>query len=126
MSQKKKENTKIRNAIAAELEKQFESVAEVYSKQMRLIEAYDWDEELATQVVEEGIKKYIDLYDYCTHDKTLVKTEDDFNKLLRVNLSFEPSEEQFEALKDLIDYSVKETVTLIKKQHGADDRENQN
>ena len=56
---------------------------------------------------EKVFKAFTDIYEYSKYDKKLVESNDDFLKLLRVNIP-DMSDTQFEAIYDLIDFKIKE------------------
>ena len=75
----------------------------------RLLEVCEWDEEVATALLEKGLKVYIDLYEYSQHDSSLIKGEEDFDRLFRINMGKEVLDEQLLAIKELIDTRLKQS-----------------
>jgi len=74
----------------------------------RLLEVCEWDEELASSLIKKSIDTYVDLYEYSKYDSELIKTEEDFKRLFEANVSVSITDEQAEALKDLLDARLKE------------------
>ena len=75
----------------------------------RLLEVCEWDEEEATSLLEKGLKVYVDLYEYSQHDSSLIKDEEDFDRLFRVNMGDDILDEQLLAIKELIDTRLKQS-----------------
>jgi hypothetical protein len=74
-----------------------------------LIEAFDWDEEIATKMFEKALDALFNLYEYSQYDKKLIKDNEEYLKLLRANIP-EMTDIQFTALHELLDFKMKEGV----------------
>jgi len=72
-----------------------------------LIEAFDWDEEVAIKMFEKALDALINLYEYSQYDKKLIKDNEEYLKLLRTNLP-EMTDTQFTALHELLDFKMRE------------------
>jgi hypothetical protein len=76
----------------------------------RVLETCEWDEEVTALLIAKGLQVYIDLYEYSQHDASLIKGEEDFDRLFRVNMGEDLREDQLTAVKELIDVRLKHTI----------------
>ena len=88
----------------------FNELAYAMSLHTRLIEVLEWDEDKAVEYFKAGLDVFLDLYEYCKYDKSMIKDEDDYRKLFKTNFPHPLSDEQFEALDVLVRYKVQERV----------------
>ena len=84
-------------------DKQFEEAAKSMSAMTALIEAAEWDEDRAYELFDSAFNALTTLYEYSLHDPTLVTDEGEYRTLLRVNMSVECSDLEFEAVMELLD-----------------------
>ena len=73
----------------------------------RLLEVCDWDEKVAEALIKKSLNVYTDLYEYSQYDAAAIQSEEDFERLFKVNMG-EITDNQVEALKDLLDERLKE------------------
>ena len=71
---------------------------ESYNLHTQLIEACDWDEDRAVELVKEGLDIYINLYEYAQYDSSLIQNNEDFERLLKANFTTNITTTQFKAL----------------------------
>tara|TARA_Y100000034_G_scaffold91107_1_gene109845 strand:+ start:489 stop:776 length:288 start_codon:yes stop_codon:yes gene_type:complete len=76
----------------------------------RVLETCEWDEEVTASLIARGLQVYIDLYEYTQHDTSLIKGEEDFDRLFRVNMGEGLSQDQLSAIKELIDVRLKQSI----------------
>ena len=66
-------------------------------------------------LVEDALATYLELYDYSQHDKQLIKNNDDFLRLLKINMKNETTDAEFFALHEVLDYKLKEGIAKVKR-----------
>jgi hypothetical protein len=103
-----------------ELEEAFSESAKQMSLRTQLVDACEWDEERAIQILNNTFKVYEDLYEYSKHDSDLIQSYPQFLDLVRINLN-ESLEEaatdtEFNAVLELIDHE----ITSIMEKYNAD------
>ena len=76
----------------------------------RVLETGEWDEDVATDLISKGLQVYVDLYEYSQHDASLIKGEEDFDRLFRVNMGPDLHDDQLTAIKELIDVRLKHSI----------------
>ena len=84
-------------------DEQFEEAAKSMSTMTALIEAAEWDEDRAYGLFDSAFNALTTLYEYSLHDPTLITDEEEYRRLLRVNMSMECSDAEFQAVMDLLD-----------------------
>ena len=80
----------------------FDDLAEEMSNMTELIEAFDWDEDLAVKMIETALEKIVNIYEFCKVDEGLVTDNEEFLTILKANLP-EITENQFDILMKVID-----------------------
>ena len=84
-------------------DEQFEEAAKSMSTMTALIEAAEWDEDRAYELFDSAFNALTTLYEYSLHDPTIITGEEEYRRLLRVNMSMECSDVEFQAVMDLLD-----------------------
>ena len=79
----------------------FADVALSFSNFMELVEACDWDENLAQELLTSSIDKLVDIIKFTEYDKSIIDSQDSLEALLRTNIQ-DVSDAQFNAIKKLI------------------------
>lgn len=97
-------------------DEQFREVAKSMSLVTALIEASDWDETRAFTIFEQAFESLISLYEYHQYDESLVQNKNDYKRLLRENIKLQITDQEFEAVLDLIDNKVREKAKQQSKQ----------
>ena len=88
----------------------FDELAEEMSNMTELIEAFDWDEDLAVSMIETALEKIVDIYEFCKIDEELVTNNEEFLTVLRANLP-KITDNQFDILMKIIDSKMLEMNT---------------
>lgn len=88
----------------------FDELAEEMSNMTELIEAFDWDEDLAVSMIETTLEKIVDIYEFCKIDEELVTNNEEFLTVLRANLP-KITDNQFDILMKIIDSKMLEMNT---------------
>ena len=79
---------------------------ELYNLHTQLVEACEWDEEKSVELFEDALAAYITLYEYSLHDTSLVQDEEEFSRLIRLNMKCKISDTEFAAVKELLDHKL--------------------
>ena len=87
----------------------------VFNLHTALLEACDWEEERVAVLVEDALNTYVELYDYSLHDKELIKNNDDFLRLVKINMKNQTTDTEFSALTEVLDYKMKEGLAKVKR-----------
>lgn len=88
----------------------FNEMAHAMSLHTRLIEVLEWDEDKAVEYFKVALDVFLDLYEYCKYDKDMIKDENDYRKLFRANFPHPLTDEEFEALDELVRYKVQQRI----------------
>lgn len=83
----------------------FDDEALLLSNYTELIEACDWDEELATNIIEVSFDKLIDVASVAILDEAIISSPDSMENLLKLNIQDiipDITETQFTAIKQII------------------------
>ena len=84
-------------------DEQFKEAAKQMSAMTALIEAAEWDEDRAYELFDSAFNALTTLYEYSLHDPTIITGEGEYRRLLRLNMSMECSDLEFEAAMELLD-----------------------
>ena len=84
-------------------DEQFAEAAKSMSAMTALIEAAEWDEDRAYELFDSAFAALTALYEYSLHDSTIITGEAEYRRLLRVNMSIECNDLEFEAVMGLMD-----------------------
>lgn len=84
-------------------DEQFQEAAKSMSAMTALIEAAEWDEDRAYELFDSAFNALTTLYEYSLHDSSIITGEDEYRRLLRVNMSMECNDLEFEAVMELLD-----------------------
>ncbi len=92
------------------LEEAFGDAARQLSLRTQLVEACQWDEDRAIDMLDCAFRVYEDLYEYSQHDPDLITDYPQFLTLVRVNLEEtmkdDVTDAEFDAVLELIDHEI--------------------
>lgn len=99
----------------SELLYNIDNVAKSLSLYTELIEAYEWEEDKASEVFSTALDLIFDAFEYSQYDNKLIKTKDDIYSIVENNIK--PNEQQFKALKALIEDSIERFLAAQKSKN---------
>jgi len=84
-------------------DEKFQEAAKSLSAMTALIEAAEWDEDRAYEIFDSAFAALTTLYEYSLLDPVLITEETEYRKLLRINMSVEVDDAEFDAVMELMD-----------------------
>ena len=93
-------------------DEKFQEAAKSLSAMTALIEAAEWDEDRAYEIFDSAFAALTVLYEYSLLDPILITEEAEYKKLLRINMSVEVNDAEFDAVTELMDGEVRRRLQL--------------
>jgi len=87
---------------------------ELYNLHTQLVEACEWDEQKSVELFDDALQTYINLYEYSLHDPQIIENEEEFSRLLRLNMKTRVDDYQFKAVCELLDYRLEKGYKDLK------------
>lgn len=93
-------------------DEKFQEAAKSLSAMTALIEAAEWDEDRAYEIFDSAFAALTTLYEYSLLDPVLITEEGEYKKLLRINMSVEVNDAEFDAVTELMDGELHRRIQL--------------
>jgi len=93
-------------------DEKFQEAAKSMSAMTALIEAAEWDEDRAYEIFDSAFGALTILYEYSLLDPTLITGENEYRRLLRVNMDIEVDDAEFDAVMELMDGELQRRLQL--------------
>ena len=91
-------------------DEKFQEAAKSLSAMTALIEAAEWDEDRAYEIFDSAFAALTTLYEYSLLDPVLITEEAEYKRLLRINMSVEVSDAEFDAVMELMDGELRHRI----------------